>query len=319
MAINIIKYEDWMLDQVTKMFCEQYDFKAEEFQLYFKNFYETPYQQDKCVRYAAVEGDKLAGFQSFFYWPYKLNEQVFNSFQSGNSLVNPEFRGQGIFGKLLNAIHEDEFRQGIDFLMGFPVQASYNSFLRAGWNNVLDLQWYVKPLGPVSIIRSIKEVKLGQFFRTEPLMIKESIQEQFRFNKTTEFIKWRNKLSENTYYYFVFEDENEVCQFEVKINVRKKVINELIIGDIQSSYSSLEFLNLAFQALIKACKSLKFISIITIAVNNAASDELLDILREKKFKPLNKSVHFITHPVNWKGQLDLDESWRLFRSDIDTW
>ena len=87
-------YEDWMRLQVSKMFSNEYHIKEEIFADLMEKFYEHPFQKDKCILIVAKEGQIITGFQSFFFWPYEMNGKTYNSYQSGNSLVHPNFRGK---------------------------------------------------------------------------------------------------------------------------------------------------------------------------------------------------------------------------------
>src|SRR5689334_1140363 len=126
MEITITTYAPWMRDQVAELFSLQYGFNKEEFARKMDRFYDHPFQKDRCIRVVALDGEKVAGFQSFFYWPYAFKGKTFNSYQSGNSLVHPDYRGKKIFQKLLNFVDEKKQELRIDFLMGFPVEDSYN-------------------------------------------------------------------------------------------------------------------------------------------------------------------------------------------------
>jgi hypothetical protein len=58
----------------------------------------------------------------------------------GARFVSPEYRGRQIFARLLNFLSQIRDRPQVDFLMGFPVEMSYGSFLRNGWHNPLNLR-----------------------------------------------------------------------------------------------------------------------------------------------------------------------------------
>ena len=122
-------YERSMQDQVTQLFSAEYGVSQSEFTDTFVSFYEHPFQGRNAIRVVALEGEQVVGFQSFFFWPYRFEGRSMRSFQSGNSLVHPDYRGRGIFQSLLNFIYDQARELDIDFLMGFPVEASHRSFL----------------------------------------------------------------------------------------------------------------------------------------------------------------------------------------------
>ncbi|MFZ4785018.1 MAG: hypothetical protein ACOYLH_06025, partial [Flavobacteriales bacterium] len=147
--MEIKLYEDWMRPQVISLFVAEYGVEYDSFEKLFMQFYEAPYQQGRSIRIVTVEGENVGGFQSFFYWPLFQNGRTIHALQSGNSLVHPDFRGKGLFAKMLDYIHQPENNIDFDVLIGFPVEASYNSFIRKNWENPFDLNWYVKPLNPI--------------------------------------------------------------------------------------------------------------------------------------------------------------------------
>ena len=50
-------------------------------------------------------------------------------------------KAAGIFARLLGYLDEHGAEHRVDFLMGFPVEMSFGSFLRNGWDNPTDLSW----------------------------------------------------------------------------------------------------------------------------------------------------------------------------------
>ena len=191
-GLRIGHYDDWMFDQVIDMIVEQYGRDRDGEAELFRNFYEAPFQRESGIRLVALDGDRVCGFQSYFYWPYMFSGQKLRSFQSGNSLVSPDYRGRRIFSRLLNFLDELEDRPQIDFLMGFPVQMSYGSFIRNGWDNPLDLNWYVRPIHPLSALGG-REIgaKDWKFDRKPELVEALYPPGMFALSKEDDFSEWR--------------------------------------------------------------------------------------------------------------------------------
>ncbi len=320
MAFDIKPYEPWMKEQVAKLFSMQYGVLENYFSLLMDNFYDHPYQKEKCIRIVALEGSTVIGFQSFFYWPYILNEKKFNSYQSGNSLVHPEHRGKGIFQKLLNYFDTElQKKINIDFLMGFPVEQSKNSFLRNNWNNILDMQWYMNIINPFALFFPKNQSDLLRKFTDTDKIIEES-ERRFHLAKSKDFIKWRKHYSQaNQYYHFSFEEKNKKIIFELKLSTRKKLIHELTIGNIQTNTDDENFIFTGFDKLKSKVFSCGFISFLSIALNEKSSSPILNILHKSGYKKVNRQIHFIV-----KSFIDIPEitdpsCWILYRGDIDTW
>lgn len=80
--IRIVRYEAAMLEQVIDLFCENYGFDTEPTEQAFTQFYEHPLQREKAIRIVALDGDRVAGFQSFFSGPT-------TSTAGGSTRINP--------------------------------------------------------------------------------------------------------------------------------------------------------------------------------------------------------------------------------------
>ena len=122
--IKITFYEPWMKSQIITLFENEYSIDKNDFDNLLTKLYEHPIQLNKCIQLVALDDDLVVGFQSFFYWPYTRNNKCYKSLQSGNSIIHPNYRGKGIFRKLINHIFEQQIPINADFFIGFPVEAS---------------------------------------------------------------------------------------------------------------------------------------------------------------------------------------------------
>jgi GNAT superfamily N-acetyltransferase len=315
--MTIQKYEDWMRPQVVALFDMEYATGATQFDTLFGHFYEQEFQKQNCIRIVALDGERVAGFQSFFYWPVTIEGAEVQSYQSGNSLVHPDYRGKGLFGKMLNYIHEPGSGFNAELLIGFPVEASYNSFKRNGWNNPFNLQWYIKPLNPLLSLFSNPEAALRRAWGSRSSMDFKPSSSLTSVAQRADFDQYRFAYEVGEFYRFVFEKDGKKAFFELKAQRRKRVIRELVIGKFLVTHADADFMQTAILELIKEVKRQANFSLISFAVNNE-STALLDSVRSAGMKPIDKRICFIA-----KGPL-ADKvkdwsSWWMFRSDIDTW
>jgi GNAT superfamily N-acetyltransferase len=318
--IRIGYYEEWMKPQVAGLFEQEYKTNKGDFEVFFSKFYEHVFQKNKCIRIVALDQDKVVGFQSFFYWPYVFKGKVFSSYQSGNSLVHPEYRGKGLFKLMLNFIYTDDKKNEIDFLMGFPVEASYPSFIKNGWLNILNLRWSVKLINPFAFLFSINTVE-KRFLQTYTPTISQPI-DFIKLSEDSNYTGWRKNYSTDKIICFVVKENGHELCFHLKVNKRSRFIHELIIGNITSTAYDEGFLSFCFTKLIKEVRKSIAISILSIAVNEHLKDEsLLHVLSGKKFKFINKQIHFIIKPIkeNSVELINDPKNWMLLRGDIDTW
>lgn len=318
MEIVITWYNDTMQKQVISMFEKEYQLEKQHFENLFNNFYFHSFQKSKCILIVALDGDTVAGFQSFFYWPYEVSGKTTNSFQSGNSLVHPNYRGKGIFQKMLAFIDKENKTLGIDFLMGFPVQASLRNFIKDKWVNIFNLKWHIKTGNPLAFLNVNLETKTG--FK-KGLVYDEMTyhNNKIRLNTNIDFINWRNNyLEKDLYYSFIYNDESNQVIFHLKKNKRKKVLNELIIGNVLFNENiSPGILLKALGALISKTKML--FHFISIAFNEEGDSILKECLEKLAFKKTKKSIYFIVKPFANNEVVLEAKNWIVYRSDIDTW
>ncbi|MES1181687.1 MAG: GNAT family N-acetyltransferase [Flavobacterium sp.] len=315
--MKIQKYEDWMRPQVVALFDLEYSTGEEQFDSLFRAFYEHPFQVEKCIRIVAVEGEQVAGFQSFFYWPLMIKGVEVKSYQSGNSLVHPDFRGKGLFGKMLNFIHEPENGFECELLIGFPVEASYNSFMRNQWLNPFNLQWYVKPMNPGLSLFSNPDPKLKKALGERIKMSFDTDHGIVHVGQSARFDDYRFAYEQGNFYRYVYEAEGKKAWFEMKSQVRKRVIRELVIGKFLVSHDDPKFIQEALQALAVVVKKSASYGIMSIAIN-PLTESLRRAVEACGFRRIDKQIYFIA-----KGKLATDNKdwsdWWMFRSDIDTW
>lgn len=73
---------------------------------------------------------------------------------SVNSLTHPDYRGQGLFGKLANAVYERCSKNGCQFTVGMPNPVSYPLFVsKLNFANPGRIPFRILPLRPLSMIR----------------------------------------------------------------------------------------------------------------------------------------------------------------------
>jgi GNAT superfamily N-acetyltransferase len=320
-GIRIRHYDDWMLPQVIDLFVAEYASDREEEKRAFLEFYEHPFQRAHGIRLVALDSERVCGFQSFFYWPYMYRGRELRTFQSGRSLISPDYRGRRIFARLLNFLAESEDRPEIDCLMGFPVEMSYGSFMRNRWSNPLDLVWYARILHPFSVIRPGAPSDADFDFQRKPEAVEPYYPHGgFSLAKNPEFVAWRNAYAATrSYYYFHHREGEKMVRFELKPNQRGR-INELVIGDIVGDWGDPELLRRGLRALVRSAKRHSFLTILTIAINTRFADSsLLASLRRLGFIRLRSKIYFIVKPIVEMPEFEDPRCWWLLRSDIDTW
>jgi hypothetical protein len=310
-----------MRDQVVDMIVAQYGSQRDAQEQHFARFYEHPYQRDRGIRLVALDQRKVVGFQSFFHWPYRRGSRQLEVFQSGNSLVDAAYRGRQIFARLLNHLDRLKDLRQIDFLVGFPVQMSYGSFIRNGWANPLNLSWYAKVIHPTSVLLRPDLSTVATTLDSRPEAIDaHHADDMYALSKDAEFESWRSAYGQGSrHLYFHHHAFGGDVRFALKFN-RRGSIAELILGDVVASKPDPELARSALRALARVVRQHRFVTILTVALNRHCRDGvLLRELRRVLFFRLRPEIYFIVKDFGGFPDITDPTRWRLFRSDIDTW
>ncbi len=318
--IEIRNYEDWMKPQVLAMFRAEYGVDENSFEAFFNHLYEHSFQQGKCIRLVAVEGEKLAGFQSFFYWPYTLGSTTYYSLQSGNTLVDKDYRGKGIFQRLINHLFENTAEIPADFIMGFPVQASYKGFIKNKWTNLFNLQWYVKIINPLAFLIPLSP---GRRFKTDFQPIPQPT-DRIKLSESEAFVGWKKQLNANQnkrYYFSASVAGDKRITFELTTQVRKRILKELVIGKIYFEPHTEPHLSEAMQQLLREARKTWSITMVSIAINEqCTTPNYHQVVNNLGFRKINKEIYFIIRPLKTQTPAWMQAAqWDIGRADIDTW
>jgi len=315
------EYEEWMRDQVIGMFCEQYGNSREQFSDYFTEFY-SGFQKNRAIRLVILSEKKVAGFVSFSYWPYLVQGNACNSYQCGNVIINKDFRGQGLYNKLLDHLNSNAGSYGIDFLVGFPIKEIVKLYLKSGWKNPFNLNWYVKALNPFGILFSVTNEKLaGVFSTTKKYTRTYSRESEIILGVDNEFYAWNEAYNNMTrHFYLNFDKKEDWIEFSVKLN-KRKYFNELILGEINTNSDDPVFIKEALARLKKTASSVTGISFLSVCLNpNGQRKAITKAIEELRFRKINREVKFITKNFRLNETVINDPAnWTLYRRDVDTW
>ncbi len=318
--ISVEQYVDARRHEVLALLAEEYGGDENARSSRFSQFYEHSYQADYAIRLIATHNGQVAGFQSLFRWPYDWNGQTLNTLQSGNSIIATEWRGKGVFGRLLRKVDEVVASTNVDALVGFPVAASLGSFVRNGWLHLGDLSWYARPISPLSLLRPSAQGKLFNS-RSYPVPETDRYRAVYSLSCNPDFRLWREVLlTTNAHCCFTYEEADARVSFDLRLEQRGR-LKLLVIGGIAARSFEKALLKRAFGALIKAARRTGRISAILFAYNEACDGgNLKEVLPSCLFFKLKRKIHFIVKPVAYAEKELLDfANWRLFRHDIDTW
>lgn len=321
MSLQFGAYEPWMREQIIDMFCDQYGNERKQFAAYFDSFYGT-FQEGNSIRVTVTEGETVAGFVSFSYWPYRCNGKTYKSLQCGNVIINKQFRGKGLYNRMLEYADTIAPGHGIDFIVGFPIKEILHLYLKGGWNNPLNLNWYVKVLNPLGKAFPVSERSLAKHFsETRKFSAAPDVKDQLSLNADAAFYTWNTSYNNlNRQFYFVHSNGKNTVEFALKLN-KRKYFNELIVGEVNTDTDSVEFISDAFRQLRKRTRGILGVSILSICVNDSNPKQAVYVaMQQRGFRKIDRDIKFIYRNYTAPEQLLAEpKNWHLFRRDIDTW
>jgi len=114
-------------------------------------FSESPYGPSIVV--IGLAGDEIAGMVAFGRQEVLLGNSVLSAALSYETFVVPEFRGEGLFSRLLEEAMREMRRSGVEVAFNFPNAASLRGFVKQGWQQIDSVPLLVKPTNAIRMAR----------------------------------------------------------------------------------------------------------------------------------------------------------------------
>lgn len=111
---------------------------------YYKH-YQNPYKIPVPLLNDEIDGE-IAGVNCFMGAKFFIEDKEVFAAQSCDSAVLPQYRGKGVFSRIIRSAEKQCEIDGIKFLFGYPNGNSYPGFMKLGWTHVGDFYRAVLPL-----------------------------------------------------------------------------------------------------------------------------------------------------------------------------
>ena len=205
MNISIRQYieddKEQILDLLNYIFSKQ-EYFAKSRTLEWWNWKYERNVFGKSIIMIAEDNDRVVGARIFWAWEFVCRGQILKAYQPVDTVVHPDYQGQGLFTKLTVKALNQATEIGADLLFNFPNENSLPGNLKLGWNYVAKLPWLVRPLKPIHLLKTLKNkekatpVELDEKYRITPemcdeLLERESFDGLLRTKQSKEFLWWR--------------------------------------------------------------------------------------------------------------------------------
>jgi hypothetical protein len=91
-------------------------------------------------------GNSVVGVESILPMRIIVNQNIVKASLSCNSYVDPDYRKKGIFSKLVSTVQEESIKKEISCIYGVANDNSFNSFMKKGSSEIVDLPILFRPL-----------------------------------------------------------------------------------------------------------------------------------------------------------------------------
>lgn len=338
--------EESIIDQVT-LFNKVFELKwtVEEWRYYN---YQNPLSKGGTI-IGAFDGDRLIGITCFMAMKFILDSNVYYALHPCNAAVDPDYRGNGIFTKIIK-LAEDYYKNDYDFMIAYcPNNQSYPAFMKMGWSHILDNNLLYLKIDTNTIIKRLFMIPLPEvlnifsmYFKVKSKIfipknihltlnksngippIDSNIANSFSkniisFANEQKTFEW--KLSHQSYVYYTVTDNNTPIAFFIVREYGNGAWNGPIANIVYTCYSS-ENLNLqkvAYSLLVNDLRK-KFVTVsIKSSLNYKPEKKILkscgylNILKKSPYL-----IKIITNDVNKIAVLSNKSIWNPQRIESDT-
>ncbi len=316
MHIRIQNYEPRHREQVISLTTREYPYMLPWFENRFAALYEDPLQLNRCGMFVALTGEQVVGFISYVYWPLSgISSQ--ETYQMVGLVVDPSTRGQGVFGKLLKALDEHVAARNAAAVFGFPVPVSRGGFLKQGWNNLFDLQWFIRPVNLFAVFRR-RDFSGRGFVAGPPEALPEQPPDFIETQASADFWKYREMLSPDwPGWHFVFEKDGKKLVLIFRIQKRMG-LNEACLGKVYAGDASVSLVTEAISAWIRMLGREGSVALASAAIHPECHSAVNAAVM-KRFIKTGKKIHFINKTYNSDSKAASPANWNVWRADMETW
>lgn len=308
-------------------------------------FLHTPVDKRYVDIAYSEEKQKTAGIFAVFPVHIKIGDQVFVGAQGLDTMIDIEFRGEGLFILLAKDVYKKCVEDGIKLVYGFPNKDSVKASKMLGWKRLDPVPFMLKPLKTKYFTKKIKYLKAlpninipyfkwsNKKFRIETsstfpddvntIWQKFSRHVKVGVVRNKKYLEWRylTKPGEEYCINHIYKDGSYLGFVVYALKAK----HQGLIGYIMELMYDTDFPSAGNQLLISAVKDIKAKGADCIlswcmehSPNRKIFERNLFFNIPEKLKPIK--LHFVTRgfDTNMKEIVEDRSNWYLSYSDSDT-
>lgn len=239
---------------------------------------------------ARNNSDEMIGYMGLLSVSFSYNENAISGGQIVNILVHSNFRGQGIFLKLLDKLLKSADIHEFEFIYGFPNPISYNGFKKKGWDDKELTFWKLKLTETSEFDIKNKYLLVNNFEKIDQVEYKNEL---FQINKSYEYLTWRfNKLG-NLFEYDIFKILNDSDNYLGFVVMKEYSENQITYGQMIDAVIPIENIDIYNDVLNFYCKYYKEKGIFDLQFFLYSPPTISRKLKSRNFSSYSKNRFFI--------------------------
>lgn len=196
-----------------------------------RKHFDNPIQRSYV--FGVYDEKKLVSINAYMPMRYSMDSQIYNVIQSCESGTIPEYRGGGIWSKVVKyAVNYFRNEGKYDFLIGFPnYENSYGGFMKMKWSHVVDVTNYIliangkefiksavsKTIAPIGGILDVQKICIKcrtnkKFKAIDKTQIVKNKEDGFVLKTDFNFIQWKEKYKGMRSFSIVDENDRVLAE-----------------------------------------------------------------------------------------------------------
>lgn len=251
------------IEEQVKVYIRSFDVNEpidEIIEYWKKKHYDNPTQRSYI--FGVYAGEQLVSINAYMPMHYQINAEICKVIQSCESGTIPEYRGKGIWSKVVRfAVNFLKKENIFDFLIGFPnYENSYGGFMKMGWIHVADVANYILITNGKELTKNFAPkviASFGAFLGLQKVATRSKTKKEYRVvNELLEVNDCKKGfVLEANLSYVLWKENYKGLQLFSIVDDKNKTLAECMY--FRSTYKDSEVVNFCNPMIDKGCHDIE--------------------------------------------------------------